>query len=162
MRREHETNLTGRCLCGAVQFKASSPLLMGNCYCEDCRRVTGSGFSPVIAVPIDRLEVTGALSWFKYTNDQDLWVKRGFCSTCGSPLVGHLEKTPGIAALYAGSIDQPEVFDPALNLWAIRAPSWARPDTSIPTYDKNAPITDEAYAAIRAFYAEMESRASSA
>src|SRR5215469_13948757 len=38
---------TGGCQCGAVRYAAEGePLYAGYCFCEDCRRSSGSGFAP--------------------------------------------------------------------------------------------------------------------
>ncbi len=43
-----ERVLNGHCLCGAVRYEAwGEPLFSGFCYCEDCRRASGAGASPI-------------------------------------------------------------------------------------------------------------------
>ena len=58
--------LTGGCLCGAVRYKVSADLIFsGKCYCEDCRKTSGSGHGSVYAVPEQSVAVTGKLTEFK-------------------------------------------------------------------------------------------------
>ena len=34
---------TGRCLCGAIRYRAGgAPKWIANCHCDSCRRVTGA------------------------------------------------------------------------------------------------------------------------
>jgi len=50
---------SGRCQCGAVRYELTGfPLFAGFCYCEDCRRSTGS-HSASLAVLESELNMTG-------------------------------------------------------------------------------------------------------
>ena len=43
--------LTGGCLCGAVRYKVSGDqIFSGRCYCNDCRKTSGTGHNAVLAV----------------------------------------------------------------------------------------------------------------
>jgi hypothetical protein len=141
-----EARYTGQCLCGSVRYDSGPPVMMGRCYCVDCRRVTGSGYAPVMAVLESDLTITGEIRLFEIPSAQGLKTWRGFCPQCGSPMVGYLEKNPGIAALYPGTLDDPELFRPQVNLWLERAPSWVEIDKSIPGFDRQpvaeAPVYD--------------------
>ena len=44
--------LTGRCLCGSVQYEIDSePTMPGICHCKNCQRQAGSAFSTLAGVP---------------------------------------------------------------------------------------------------------------
>jgi hypothetical protein len=46
---------TGGCLCGQLRWEADAgPDYMGNCYCADCRKASGSGFIPFMGYAADR------------------------------------------------------------------------------------------------------------
>jgi len=141
-----QARYTGQCLCGSVRYDSGPPIMMGRCYCVDCRRVTGSGYAPVIAVLEADLTITGEIRLIEIRSAQGLKTWRGFCPQCGSPMVGHLQKNPGVTALYAGTLDDPELFRPGINLWLERAPSWVEIDRSVPGFDRQpddaAPVYD--------------------
>ncbi len=53
--------ITGRCLCGAIQYSSGAePMMMGHCHCEDCRRSSGSGHTSHLALPETSVTITGA------------------------------------------------------------------------------------------------------
>jgi hypothetical protein len=75
---------TGSCLCGAVRFEVSSALPPPDaCHCTICRKQSGHFFA---ATDVPRAAVTihggDAITWYRSSEK----VRRGFCSTCGSPL----------------------------------------------------------------------------
>lgn len=54
--------LTGACLCGAVQIRATKPpLLTLACHCRDCQKLTASAFSMTTMFPADGFTCSGAL-----------------------------------------------------------------------------------------------------
>ena len=74
----------GSCLCRAVTFEVSGALPSPDaCHCTACRKQSGHYFVST-DVPRAALTVHGAerVTWFRSSEK----VRRGFCSTCGSPL----------------------------------------------------------------------------
>ncbi len=74
----------GSCLCGAVRFTVSGELPAPTaCHCTICRKHTGH-FEVGTDVPRDRVAISGeaSLTWYQSSD----WARRGFCSTCGSPM----------------------------------------------------------------------------
>lgn len=77
-------NATGRCLCGAVSFRAEvADAGVHVCHCSICRRWAGG---PLFAVAIE----PGGVTW---ENDAEIgrfassdWAERGFCRRCGTHL----------------------------------------------------------------------------
>jgi hypothetical protein len=64
--------LTGRCMCGAVQYTiAEKPLVNGLCHCDRCRPQSGSAFSTIIFVHRNAVTMTGETAAF-----EDVWHKR--------------------------------------------------------------------------------------
>ncbi len=75
---------TGRCLCGAVSFRATHvPDNFGICHCRMCRQWTGSA---LFGVSISKKHVhwEGEANIAEHVSSN--WAKRGFCRTCGSNL----------------------------------------------------------------------------
>ena len=53
--------LTGRCECGAVEFRVADAFRYAlNCHCSRCRAGTGSAFKPFAGIEREKLELTGA------------------------------------------------------------------------------------------------------
>jgi hypothetical protein len=60
-------------------------LFASHCHCRTCRTVHAAPLVTWTAVPVDALSVDGegALRWYASSPG----VRRGFCGTCGSPLL---------------------------------------------------------------------------
>ncbi len=55
------TKYAGGCLCGAVRYAATAdPAYAGLCYCADCRKASGSGFSPFMGFAANTIHIRGA------------------------------------------------------------------------------------------------------
>jgi hypothetical protein len=114
-----QTPLQGGCLCGAVRFELTAPLISaGYCHCTHCQRRTGTGSSANGRVPQAGFRlVAGAqeLRAFK----PPAGVPKLFCTRCGSALfsgdpfadeevavrLGALDRDPGIRPQYRQFVD---------------------------------------------------------
>lgn len=95
---------SGRCLCGAVSFEVTGALPAPDaCHCSICRRASGHYFAST-DVPRDRLTIRGGenVAWYRSSEK----VRRGFCSTCGSPLFFDPPHRDWIA-IAMGAFDKP-------------------------------------------------------
>lgn len=135
---EHDTGhgaISGGCLCGAVRFVSRSPIqLAGHCHCTDCRRSSGTGHCTHAMVPDDALTLTGRVTYYESVADSGNHVSRGFCGTCGSPLLSRNSAMPGMAFLRASALDDPEIVRPQMTVYASRAPSWDKADPTLPAF----------------------------
>jgi len=76
------SDMTGKCLCGAVRFTARNVEVHHHaCHCGMCRRWSGG---PVMAAPVESVAFQGEAKMERYQSS-DL-VERGFCKTCGASL----------------------------------------------------------------------------
>ncbi|HEX6997196.1 MAG TPA: GFA family protein [Gammaproteobacteria bacterium] len=131
---------TGGCLCGAVRYTVSAdPIFAGKCYCEDCRKTTGTGHGSVFAVPSSAVQLTGKLTEYTKPGGSGQPMTRGFCPTCGSRITGVAAAMPGVTLLMAGSLDDPEQFTSQMSIFCSRAPSWDRPPAETPTFPEMPP-----------------------
>ena len=81
--------LTGGCLCGAVRYKVSGDqIFSGRCYCNDCRKTSGTGHSAVFAVPEQTVSITGKLTDYTKPGGSGQSFTRRFCPVCGSRIAG--------------------------------------------------------------------------
>ena len=123
---ETAKRFTGGCLCGALRYEAEGePEFMGHCYCEDCRRASGSGFIPFIGVAADAVRFTGETLQFtsKAANGND--AVRNSCPVCGSLAFGGVVGTDSSHTIYAGTLDDPSLFHPTIAIFTRGRPDWA-------------------------------------
>jgi len=119
--------LTGRCLCGEVSYSLTGDLIAtAICHCDHCQRQGGGAFSVNLVAHESQLTVSGELSTYEETgeNDDDVYVRRQFCGSCGSPIVSTLEKTDGILAVKAGTLDDKSTIRPAVEVWCVDRQPW--------------------------------------
>jgi hypothetical protein len=120
--------LTGRCLCGAVPYECKGAILFASiCYCEDCRRWSGSGHMAVLGVLRANLQIdTSLMGQHAVVGGSGKSTIRHFCRACGSSLFGSPGSLDGVATICGGTLDNPELFIPQVAVCAARAPSWGR------------------------------------
>jgi hypothetical protein len=121
-----EKSYNGGCLCGALRYEATGePLYAGHCYCEDCRRASGSGFIPFVGFAASTIRFSGETRPFtsKAANGGD--AVRNFCAACGSLVFGGVVGQDTAHTVYAGSLDDPSTFVPRIAIFTRNRPAWA-------------------------------------
>jgi hypothetical protein len=117
---------SGGCLCGALRYQAEGePLFAGHCYCADCRKASGSGFIPFMVFPAAAFSVTGATVEQRSTSFRGTEAVRSRCAACFSLVFGGEYGKDDSHTVYAGSLDTPEHFRPALAIFTRGRPEWA-------------------------------------
>ena len=132
--------IEGGCNCGGVRYRIEGePITVAACHCTRCRRQSGGTFSVNLVVPIAAMTVEGALSRF---TDRDTTsgaaVQREFCGTCGSPIRSLIDASPGIAAVKAGTLDDPDPYAPALHVFTRSKVAWVDVPAGVPQFAENA------------------------
>lgn len=129
---------TGGCACGAVRYECSAePVLSGNCHCRDCQRATGSAYASLLFVPAPAVRLlTGEPRYHTVTSDSGHSVSRGFCSECGSPVLGKLAKLPQFVVIHAASLDDPSWHRPTIDSWTRSAQPWDFMSPALAKHDK--------------------------
>lgn len=143
MRDEQMTERTGRCLCGAVNFKlVTEPLAIRVCWCRDCQHLAANGTVNML-VATDGLTISGPLSEHTKTADSGNEVTRQFCPNCGTHLFAKSSARPQFRVVRAGNLDEPSSIQPSMNIWAASAPSWACLDPALDRVEQQPlpPIT---------------------
>lgn len=126
----------GGCLCGAVRYSVEAdPGVVGDCYCVDCRRSSGTTHCTHAVVPESALSVSGELTFYDRPADSGNLVRRGFCGRCGSAVYSTNLGLPGMAFIRVSSMDDPEQAAPQMTVYASRAPSWAQLDRRRPVFE---------------------------
>jgi len=117
---------TGGCLCGQIRYEArGEPLNQGHCYREDCRKSSGSGFIPFMGYAASAVTFSGETRRHacKAANGND--AVRNFCPACGGLVFGGIVGVHEQDTIYAGSLDDPSTFQPAIAIFTRGAPAWA-------------------------------------
>ena len=127
----------GRCLCGAVEFTSAGPAaIVGNCYCVDCRKSSGTSHCTHIAIPEAGFETSGSPTRYDRPADSGNVVSRHFCSECGSPVFSQNTGMPGMIFLRASVLDEAPEFENMMSVYTSRAPGWSLIDTSKPCFSE--------------------------
>jgi hypothetical protein len=115
--------LTGRCLCGAIRYRAAGePLWVAHCHCESCRRATGAPLTTYAGFPAERFAWTGAPERFASSPG----VTRTFCGRCGTSLTYQGERWPGEMHVLVATLDRPEAVTPQGEAFAAERLPWLR------------------------------------
>jgi len=120
---------SGGCLCGAVRYTLTGPpLRAGICHCLDCRKASGSHFTPFGVWPASAFECAGEMKVF---------AKRSFCPACGSRIAWLRD---GEAEIMLGSLDDaPTGIVPEYELWIGRREDWMDPLPWAEQFDQDRP-----------------------
>ena len=133
-------NFSGGCLCGAVRYESSmAPVFAAHCHCNDCRKSSGTGHCSHLVLPASALTVTGEVRFYDAPADTGNIVSRGFCPTCGSAIYSKNSAMPDMVYPRASSLDDLEVFQPQMVVYAKRAASWDKLDSSLPHFEEMPP-----------------------
>lgn len=135
------SNLTGGCACGAVRYELSeAPIYQLVCHCRDCQKASGSAFAEVLLVASDRVSLVGKEpKFFALKAESGRIMSRGFCEDCGSPIMIRRPETPQLTFLQAGSLDDPNLFEPAAEVFSSRAQPFVRPIEGAARFEKGPP-----------------------
>jgi hypothetical protein len=116
--------LGGGCLCGAVRFEITQPLLSaGYCHCTHCQRRTGTGSSANGRVPQDGFELLqGAPALRSYQPSGGR--PKLFCGSCGSALFSGDPFADAEVAVRLGALDGDPGIRPHYRQFVDSAVSW--------------------------------------
>ena len=128
---ETPRTLTGSCLCGAVQYRVTTPTIWcAHCHCTMCQRANGAAFVTWVGAAADRATIDDLrLRWFASSPKAE----RGFCADCGTPLFFRSERWPGelhiVRASFHGDIDR----EPEAHVFYDTHVDWVKITDSLPT-----------------------------
>lgn len=132
--------IEGGCNCGGIRYSLSRPpIAVAACHCSNCRRQSGAAYSVNLVVRADDMAVTGAMAtWTDRDTESGKPVERQFCGTCGSPIRSVIGSAPGIYAVKAGTLDEPQAHAPTLHVWMASALPWAADliPAGVPRFEK--------------------------
>ena len=133
-------DLSGGCLCGAIRYQIlGAPLFVGQCYCKDCQKATGTGHSTVIGVPETQLRIVGAPAVYASRGESGGQVHRHFCPVCAGRLYTAADSTGPIRMVQAGSLDDPNAVTPTVAIYVKDALTWDRIDPGLAQFERLPP-----------------------
>jgi hypothetical protein len=132
--------LKGGCLCGSVHYESSvKPIFSGNCHCRDCQHSSGSAFSATIFVQKDLIAITGDVKYYEVKGLSGHEVSRGFCPACGSQLFGKPAVMPGVIGIRAGTLDDPSLYHPDMDIFVESVQDWDFMNPALPKFPQMPP-----------------------
>jgi hypothetical protein len=130
--------ITGGCLCGAIRYLyTGQPGEANYCYCEDCRRITGSAFN--IGIRFARANFSlarGEVRRYKKQADSGRTITRAFCPDCGSPLFTESALHPDLVVVKSGTLDDPTIVKPSFAIFGQKKVDWAEAPKGIRIYSQ--------------------------
>jgi hypothetical protein len=132
-----DPTLSGGCLCGALRYEFSGPVLYaGLCHCVDCQKSTGSAFAPYMGVHSKDVALTGAFATYNHPLSSGRVSRRNFCPACGSTVFGG-DPSCGTLTLYAGTLDDSSRFTPLNQIFTCVRRAWAHvPLGTLPEFEQ--------------------------
>ena len=132
--------LTGHCLCGAVRFEVTEPLVSaGYCHCTRCQRRTGAAASPFARVVPGSLRVLSGEELLRAYDPPDGFAKV-FCSRCGSALWSRHPEERDNVSVRLGVFDRDPGIRPSYRQFVAYAAPWEPlPDDGLPRYAERRP-----------------------
>jgi hypothetical protein len=101
-------SLTGKCLCGAVQYAVTDAFRYAlNCHCSNCRRATGSAFKPFAGIARDQLAVTQGEDRLHLYGNASAHDAR--CGACGSLLYSVVREGAFVHVTLGTLVDDPSI-----------------------------------------------------
>jgi hypothetical protein len=124
--------LTGRCLCGAVEYEAADAFLYAAyCHCSRCRAATGAAAKPFAGIEKDKVRITkgeGNLLVFGSMGNGDVR-----CATCGSFLYSALGDGVRIHVAM-GTLADPPSIQPTEHIFVGSKAPWDVIADDLPQY----------------------------
>jgi hypothetical protein len=134
--------MTGGCLCGRVRYVVTGePMRSGLCHCRDCQRYTGSAFEPWLLLATNQVSLHGDMKTFGMTGGSGQVIHRRFCVNCGSGVVNEVDVLPGAIIVLAGTLDDPTVFVPTVEIYCSAAQPWVNDRRERQRFPMMLPLT---------------------
>jgi hypothetical protein len=133
-------NRSGGCACGAIHYEVNAdPVVMFNCHCRDCQQASGSAYAAILVVPRAGVDIRGEPRYHRVMGGAGKAVERGFCPTCGSPVMIRLERLPNLLGLQAASLSDPSTFKPTTDAFTGSAQHWDHMSPTTQKFPAGAP-----------------------
>ncbi len=132
--------IRGGCLCKAVRYESTAePVITRVCWCRDCQYVGAGSGTVNVFFRTESFSRHGETGDYRSVADSGNVMHRQFCRQCGTPLFTSAEARPHVIGVRAGTLDDPNLVQPAMTIWTSSAPRWACIAESIPRVERQPP-----------------------
>jgi hypothetical protein len=119
-----------------VQYTISDEIKsVVNCHCKTCKKITGAAFETIAVIDETSLEVLRGEELLTVYQISDT-AKKHFCKNCGTPIYNLLSAYPGRCLVQVGSLDDPSLVSPAVNIFCESMLPWTRDIADMKCFDK--------------------------
>lgn len=126
--------LTGKCLCGAVEYTVADEFLYAlYCHCSNCRRATGSAFKPLAGIERGKLRVAKGKADLLIFGAHDAHDAR--CKICGSLLYSVVRDGAFVHVAMGTLVDDPSIR-PTMHIFVGSKAPWHTITDSLPQYEE--------------------------
>lgn len=133
------SKIEGGCACGSMRYTSEAdPVMVVNCYCEDCRKSSGGSHSYNLVMPAGTVKVTGKTmaTYVDRNGASGQPFNRHFCSGCGAHFRSEGPGNPGIEMIKGGTLDNPGAFPPVAHIWCEQKPDWLQLPEGAPQFPR--------------------------
>ena len=129
--------LTGGCLCGAVRYEITEPLVSaGYCHCTRCQRRTGTAASVQARLAPGSFRITQGEELVRAYQPPD-GNPKCFCSNCGGALWSRDPETAEVMSVRLATFDGDPGLRPTFRAYVAYAAAWEPiPDDGLERYDE--------------------------
>ncbi|WNG41713.1 GFA family protein [Archangium violaceum] len=130
-----DRTLTGKCLCGAVQYAVADEFVYAaNCHCSNCRRATGSAFKPFAGIERNKLRITeGENSLMRFGEELACDIR---CKVCGSFLYSVVREGQFVHVAMGTLVDAPSIR-PTEHIFVGSKAPWFTITDDLPQYEEH-------------------------
>lgn len=127
--------IQGSCLCGHVRFRIDGPLYdIANCHCSMCRKYHGAAFKTRARVKAGHFLITDGSDVIQYYESSP-GERKGFCKTCGSPILTRFDNEPGELNISLGTLDDDPGVTPERHIFVGSKASWHHITDALPQHE---------------------------
>ncbi|HYE00223.1 MAG TPA: GFA family protein [Alphaproteobacteria bacterium] len=120
----HVAVYAGRCLCGAVTFKAKGePKRIGICHCKLCKRDTGATGRVFVVYGAEKVAIAGQTEVYAASDKG----RRAHCSVCGSPVFSQDVGSDELELFWGLFEERGDGWRPGYEIWTSRRAAWLPP-----------------------------------
>lgn len=114
----------GSCQCGGVKYEITGALTeVRNCHCSMCRKLQGAAFrsrATVKAADFRWVQGDDRVTYYESSHG----THRGFCRTCGSPILSTFDIKPEVYGLPLGALDNDPGVKPQMHIHVASKAPW--------------------------------------
>lgn len=131
---------SGQCACGRVSLAIDAePLATRQCWCRQCRRISGGGPGNNAMFPGEAVTITGELGSAAWTAASGNTLTFRFCPSCGTQVYAQSSGRPHLKTVRFGMLDEPHGLKPQMAIWTSEAPEWAVIDPALERHEHQPP-----------------------